>query len=1408
MAAACDRAWSVLESRPWIEGSDIAALWAACSAALRDDGGEDIGQTGTSRLPPPPRLIDAAELASAALDFVCHCATSCRSLDTSDCLFLLCVMQDAVDPALTGPGAIFTRAVEALRLVAAGRHGNLKREHPGVEDRAPSALDLDGIESTLIPLAVSWLVRVTAAGLAPTDELSTAYLALLPFLASVLRAAVAPPGASALRDLLAGVARAISIAGDDGGVCEAALRVLSAGLFRTELEDDIEQPAARQRNDVSGLGVGAVGVLLADVNLLGWSVEVLAFAASVTRHQLTHATVLSIAESLLGSYRAGRAVRHLCDLVRRGSAAEGPAYHSAVRSGAMLLLAQCAWNSGTANVVFPMTNAELLELALQVAVEDGASSERIESFRGVVLLVTKKGSVLSLRDWDLVMAFAKAGLNLWRERDSFFDPSRQWSAPEDVDLPNMQHLRNWHKALLLAVYSSLSALSGSFCIDEFYDCLLEIGQFIPNLLAQSLLQHLDGRLRYNNNAESAPVEKLVQNLCLERIGDPLVAPVVKLLTNMALSGEKVDRDMIGAISSYSSSVPKFALNTAVDARSIAWDTESLTIVFKELEVAGIQVAFSSSTAAFGMSLDFGGFVELWPVVLQEESDWNTYIFVLQKLASQLQNRQILLNAPGGLQSLRSYLCTTILNEKAAASVEYFPETARKSDAYLLLFHLLSAVVPYKHLFSRQEIAEIISCFETGLQKWQTTPRFALHTLSVCLFEFPHHMNRFVPNVILTLSRMTSSSVAPYILEFLASLGRFPDLYVNCSKTDFERVFGIALRAVQSSTGHTTASAVSKYVIRLAFYVITAWFVNLKIPDRRNYVPFITRSMGLSTSEPNGLVNENVELVYDVLVLNTFVDCSPRPANVSGFGDGKSWVAPDGTATGRSWVVGSAVVTVRNAEASRPGMAEVTVRRPSGVISFETNLDNGAIRRPSFAISPPSISEVPGLVVSANADEKPLRRVRSISESSGVAERDGRLVVLRLGVGSDLERSQSESSSSPSNDILDNATVQMSENGVDSSFFFLQMLPMLPRDEMNPPILLGNDNQTLLALKTLDRTPVIDLHKIGIVYIGPGQSDEVDILANVGGSLLYSQFVTSLGKVISLAGAKKYTGGLVPDQDGQHCIIWEDFPSGMQMVFHTTTMMPTRLETDPRCSMKKSHIGNDLVVIAFDESGFTPPRPNENGDGAPGRTDDSTDQPRHFGFHTFPGDFNFVNIVVTPLPAASDAAPSRNPGDVAAAESPSVYADTWFRVRMTVRNDVGLAGYVGAFGDPPWSGRLVSGRALADTVRAVALHANMLALVSARAREGGGMFERTALARLRQIRALRDRAARRGGDGQAAVGAGGPGGPGDGGGGGSGGSGRARAASMGSGGARRPSLAVLTNPTELVAAVWRDFTSFT
>uniref|UniRef100_A0A8C4H3E4 Tuberin n=1 Tax=Dicentrarchus labrax TaxID=13489 RepID=A0A8C4H3E4_DICLA len=182
-------------------------------------------------------------------------------------------------------------------------------------------------------------------------------------------------------------------------------------------------------------------------------------------------------------------------------------------------------------------------------------------------------------------------------------------------------------------------------------------------------------------------------------------------------------------------------------------------------------------------------------------------------------------------------------------------------------------------------------------------------------------------------------------------------------------------------------------------------------------------------------------------------------------------------------------------------------------------------------------------------------------------------------------------------------------GLSPSFVFLQLYhsPFFG-NEANKPLLLPKTQVIDRAVKVLDQMPPYDTHKIGVVFVGAGQvNNEVAILSNEYGSNRYAAFLTGLGKLIHLKDCDPdqiFLGGL--DQygdDGEFTYCWHD--DIMQAIFHIATLMPNR-ESDKGCCNKKRHIGNDFVMVVYNDSG------------------------EEYKLGTIKGQFNFVEVIIKPL----------------------------------------------------------------------------------------------------------------------------------------------------------------------------------
>ncbi|KAM9819610.1 tuberin isoform 1-T1 [Syngnathus typhle] len=261
------------------------------------------------------------------------------------------------------------------------------------------------------------------------------------------------------------------------------------------------------------------------------------------------------------------------------------------------------------------------------------------------------------------------------------------------------------------------------------------------------------------------------------------------------------------------------------------------------------------------------------------------------------------------------------------------------------------------------------------------------------------------------------------------------------------------------------------------------------------------------------------------------------------------------------------------------------------------------------------------------------------------------------------------------------------SGLCPSFVFLQLYhsPFFG-NEANKPLLLPKTQVIDRAVKVLDQMPPYDTHKIGVIFVGTGQvNNEVAILSNEYGSNRYATFLTGLGKLIHLKDCDPdqiFLGGL--DQhgdDGEFTYCWHD--DIMQAIFHIATLMPNR-ESDKGCCNKKRHIGNDFVMVVYNDSG------------------------EEYKLGTIKGQFNFVEVIIKPLDYECNL------------------------VSLQCRKD--LEGLVDTS-----VAKIVSDSNLPLLVRQMALHANMASLVHQYRANPSDAYASKWLARLRHIKRIRTRA---------------------------------------------------------------------
>lgn len=715
-------------------------------------------------------------------------------------------------------------------------------------------------------------------------------------------------------------------------------------------------------------------------------------------------------------------------------------------------------------------------------------------------------------------------------------------------------------------------------------------------------------------------------------------------------------------------------------------------------------------------------------ILQHDQEWELVSYILCHLPEQLSNKHFACGPRCAQQIhiLRKFLCDSLRAGDRGDRV--FPRTLpagiKRAEIHALAFHCLTALIAYRSLFTKQHQDEIVDTFMYGLGNPRDTAKPCIHALAMAVFELRPSMTKHLAETVRHLQKIISSAtLGVHILEFIAGVGQLPSLYANFTDVDFQTVFGIALKYIQAHnerladdpTSETNEDGIdyafSQYVLLLAYYNIAIWYLALRLSERPKFIPFLTRRL-IQANEGHTEVDEATEVMFDMLARYAYSNADPRPRATS---FDKLVSGPASAIPPKTWIVGHATITIR--KLNSPAWVEVTIRRASGVVKMMWEMQNISMtgsapendlvrlhlrHRETAGL----MDHTPSMISSALADSAvprnplPLARLTRSSSFSG------------------------KSNTHPSNDaILDNTVVRVLnslardisqltlESGVltvDPSFFPLQLSSFPEMDATDRPLLVPNDPASQRGVSALDRIPIVDFHKVGVLYAGSGQTHENAILANSHGSKAYVEFISGLGKLVRLKGSRDseiYAGGLDQenDIDGKWTYVWDDDIS--QIVFHIATLMPTSLETDPLCTMKKRHIGNDFIKVIWNDSGG------------------------EFAFDTLPGDFNFVNIVIQPHTPAGN--PWVGPGMTNNAE--------FFKVSMQCRPGMPEVGPLGSF-------KMVTGSSLPSVVRQLALHSNIfaqifLASVGFEARQGTNQkieYSSNWRKRLQQIKMLKKR----------------------------------------------------------------------
>ena len=633
------------------------------------------------------------------------------------------------------------------------------------------------------------------------------------------------------------------------------------------------------------------------------------------------------------------------------------------------------------------------------------------------------------------------------------------------------------------------------------------------------------------------------------------------------------------------------------------------------------------------------------------SDWEVYSFVLVHLPSQLSNHALFSDTIPQMQTLRKIICDQIRTN----SFQEPPNSSglRRADVAICLYHSLTMILSYHEHFQKGEEDEIVRTFVHGISTWERCAKCCIHALSICCHELPISTSKLLVQMLNQMAAIiTQPHVSVHILEFLACLSRLHHIYVNFREEEYRIVFAICFRYLE-------------YAKEKKSVFLTSGASEPSTP--------VVSSPSIESATVNEDVPQYVHAIAYHVILFWFLAMKLQDrANHVGYIVKRLFADADGSDQG----------------ADEQAITSIDFLQRITYADVDESAEDTYFTKDRFG----EIVSKQWLIGNSIVTIKQ-------ATTSGWAQ-----IIRRQPSGSSSYVVRENHQPPPAHQVENNVDItregQNSTNMILPSHLLLQLMSPIPQSfNSNRPIPLPDDEATIRTLKIFDRYSSVDGHKVGVIYIGEGQTNEREILSNVSGSSDYVEFLNNLGTITRLKGATFNTQGLDReyDTDGQYTFCWRDRVT--EIVFHVTTQMPN-MPGDEHYASKKRHIGNDFVNIIFNDSG------------AP------------FHFDTFPSQFNFVNIVITPASRASFlAAREEESADGEAKQQP------FFRVQVLSK-----PGFPEI--SPASETKMVSLNALPGFVRLLALNASMFSLVWHN-RDGGEHIS-SWTGRLREIRRLRDR----------------------------------------------------------------------
>ncbi|CDH11034.1 uncharacterized protein ZBAI_02820 [Zygosaccharomyces bailii ISA1307] len=562
-------------------------------------------------------------------------------------------------------------------------------------------------------------------------------------------------------------------------------------------------------------------------------------------------------------------------------------------------------------------------------------------------------------------------------------------------------------------------------------------------------------------------------------------------------------------------------------------------------------------------IKMGVWLSLAVSTIEDPVDLEIYSYLLTHLCSQLSELTLFEGHYKGINTFKNVICQHL--RQSLPSTVKPSDTLSRSDLNSAYVRNLSAVLAYHRYEPKIFADDLISALVFGLTSWEKTLIPILHILTVSCFEIPTSVKRYITPILLELQkRITTLHAVPSILEFLLALKSSPPLISNLTPNETKRIFAVVFTLLENS-------------------------VYLKMRSKS-----FSQNPGVS---PQRLQFSSLPQDYEV-------EISP---STEGFlvGDSMTRFFQYQSFT----VLANWLFSVKGDQMNdliqfvMKGLEKLAIIDD---LKYDSLAYMDFVSRLNFSTQ----EEVPLLRGKDDHEYNDSSHLgRWISGSCLISirtwDKTDRVVVelKRPSSESIFEIKLFEQPHQPKYTLFD---FQKEDEPKAKSFPSLkpeQVLHLVHIQGIRKNLFrLPNNAAFNRSVNILERIPKVEFQKTGIIYIGPGQCTEFEVLNNSSGSHQYNWFLTQMGDFIKLKETSQffYRGGLDPETDGEYALVWNN--PNTQITFHTVTLMP------PNCdlSFKKRHVGNDFVNIFYNDSGLYT-----------------------FNFNLIKSQFTFINIVITP-----------------------------------------------------------------------------------------------------------------------------------------------------------------------------------